>query len=91
MHKTLKLFADRNINVALIHPSPIRGKEWEYTFVIEVECHISDERMNGLWDEFCMLGISLQPLRFLGSYETKTLKRRQADGNYFYCGTSRNR
>ncbi len=71
VYKTLKLFAKKDISVLLIHPSPIRGKEWEYTFVIEVDGYISDLKIRSVWDEFCALGISLQPLRFLGPYESK--------------------
>ncbi len=75
IHKTLGLFARKGISVLLIHPSPIYGKEWEYTFMIEVEGYISDSKMRNVWNEFCALGISLQPLRFLGSYESKTSPR----------------
>lgn len=71
IHKTLGLFAERNINVLLIHPSPILGKEWEYTFVIEVEGHVLDPIIQEAWEAFCILGISLQPLRFLGSYQSR--------------------
>lgn len=68
LHKTLGVFADRGISVLLVYPSPILGKKWEYTFVLEVSGHVSELRMIEAWEDFRKLGISLLPLRFLGSY-----------------------
>jgi len=68
LEKTLALFANRGVNVCLLYPSPILGKKWEYTFVIEVEGHIEDEALMGAWEDFRLLGIALTPLHSLGSY-----------------------
>lgn len=68
LHKTLGVFADKGISVLLVYPSPILGKKWEYTFVLEVGGHVSEQRMIDAWEDFRRLGISLLPLRFLGSY-----------------------
>lgn len=68
IYKTLGVFSDNGISVLLIYPSPILGKQWEYTFLVEVSGYVTDENMNKAWNEFRNLGISLQPMRFLGSY-----------------------
>lgn len=72
LHKTLGVFADNGISVLLVYPSPILGKKWEYTFVLEVSGHVSEPRMIEAWEDFRKLGISLLPLRFLGSYPDTT-------------------
>lgn len=68
LHKTFGVFANKGISVLLIYPSPVLGKKWEYTFVLEVSGHVSETRMIEAWEDFRELGISLLPLRFLGSY-----------------------
>lgn len=72
LHKTIGVFADKGISVLLVYPNPILGKKWEYTFVIEVSGHVSEPRMIEAWENFRRLGISLLPLRFLGSYPDTT-------------------
>lgn len=72
IHKTLGVFAKQGISVLLVFPSPILGKQWEYTFLIEVSGYITDEKMDTAWNEFRALGISLQPMHFLGSYPDAT-------------------
>lgn len=74
IHKTLGVFAKQGISVLLVYPSPILGKQWEYTFLIEVSGYITDEKMDTAWNEFRALGISLQPMHFLGSYPDTTSK-----------------
>ena len=71
-HKSLGVFPKQDISVLLVYPSPILGKQWEYTFLIEVSGYITDEKMDKAWDEFRSLGISLQPMHFLGSYPDAT-------------------
>ncbi len=68
LHKTLGVFAQNNIPVLLMYPTPVLGKKWEYTFLVEVSGHVDDPAMIKAWDEFRDLGISLQPLKFIGSY-----------------------
>jgi len=72
LHKTLGVFADKGISVLIIYPSPILGKKWEYTFLIEVSGYVSEKHMIEAWEDFRRLGISLLPLRFLGSYPDTT-------------------
>lgn len=72
LHKTLGVFEKQGISVLLMFPSPILGKQWEYTFLIEVSAHITDESLDRAWNEFRSLGISLQPMHFLGSYPDST-------------------
>lgn len=72
LHKTLGVFAKQGISVLLLYPSPILGKQWEYTFLIEVSGYITDEKIDKAWNEFRALGISLQPMHFLGSYPDTT-------------------
>lgn len=72
LYKTLGVFASHEISVLLIYPSPILGKRWEYTFVLEVSGYVSEPRMLEAWEDFRKLGISLLPLRFLGSYPDVT-------------------
>ena len=72
LYKTLGVFASRGISVLLVFPSPILGKQWEYTFLIEVAGYITDEAMDKAWNEFRSLGISLKPMHFLGSYPDAT-------------------
>jgi chorismate mutase/prephenate dehydratase len=70
LHKTLGVFANQSvpIPILLVYPIPILGKTWEYTFLIEVNGHADDRNMQDAWDDFRRLGISLQPMHFLGSY-----------------------
>lgn len=75
LHKTLGVFADQGIGVLLMYPSPILGKQWEYTFMVEVSGYITDEKMNKAWNNFRALGISLQPMHFLGSYPDATSQK----------------
>lgn len=72
LHKTLGVFANKGISVLLMYPNPISGKKWEYTFVLEVSGHVSEPRMIDAWEDFRELGVSLLPMRFLGSYPDTT-------------------
>ncbi len=72
LHQTQGVFAKHGINVLLPYPIPILGKRWEYTFLFEVAGHITDEALDRAWHDFQKLGISLQPMQFLGSYVDST-------------------
>jgi chorismate mutase/prephenate dehydratase len=72
LHKTLGVFADQKVSVLLQYPIPVLGKKWEYTFLIEVGGHVSDPKIEASWKNFRELGISLQPLQFLGTYPDVT-------------------
>lgn len=66
--KAIGVFASRGINLLLIYPCPIPGKQWEYTFLLEFKGYVTDEKMEEAWLEFRKLGLSLNPPRFIGSY-----------------------
>lgn len=68
LSKTLAVFAENNVNLSLIYPIPIRAKQWEYTFMLEVEGHISDWQLENAWEMFDSQGIALRSMQFLGSY-----------------------
>ncbi|MEI8103684.1 MAG: prephenate dehydratase domain-containing protein [Candidatus Moraniibacteriota bacterium] len=70
---TLDVFASEKINILLMYPISIFGKRWEYTWMIEVGGHITDEAVSRAWDGFNALGLSLRPMQFLGSYPKGTL------------------
>lgn len=70
--KAIGVFASRGINLLLIYPCPIPGKQWEYTFLLEFKGYVTDEKMEEAWLEFRKLGLSLNPPRFIGSYPDVT-------------------
>ncbi len=72
LYKSLGIFADNGINVLLLYPIPVLGRCWEYTFLVEASGHVDDVEMDRAWDDFRKLWISLQPMRFLGSYPNST-------------------
>lgn len=74
LFKALGVFAQENINLLLMYPISIFGKQWEYSFLIEVSGHINDDPIDRAWQEFNNLGISFHPMRFLGSYPNGTRK-----------------
>ncbi len=74
LSRTMDVFAKRNISVLIVYPSPILGRQWEYTFVIEVRGHVLDSNLNEAWEEFRSLGLSLHPMHTLGSYPDVTSK-----------------
>lgn len=70
--RAIGVFASRGINLLLIYPCPIPGKQWEYTFLLEFKGYVTDEKMEEAWFEFRKLGLSLNPPRFIGSYPDVT-------------------
>ncbi|OGD71514.1 hypothetical protein A2703_03445 [Candidatus Collierbacteria bacterium RIFCSPHIGHO2_01_FULL_50_25] len=72
LQKVLGFFAEKEINLLVIFANPIPGKKWEYTFFIEFQGHITDDKMNEAWDELRVKGPLLSPPRLLGSYPSAT-------------------
>lgn len=72
LQKTFKAFADERINVYVVYPIPLFGRRWEYTFLIEVKGHISDDAMRRALDRFKQERLSVHPITFLGSYPNKS-------------------
>ncbi|OIO50015.1 MAG: hypothetical protein AUJ34_00080 [Parcubacteria group bacterium CG1_02_41_12] len=71
-HDTLECFAEHGCNLLIAYPISIPGKLWEYTFLLEYEGHINDEKMEGAWQELRNSGLCLNPPTFLGSYPSVT-------------------
>jgi prephenate dehydratase len=65
LHQTLKLFAERSINLVKLESRPIHSKPWEYLFYADVEVDISDEQYRELLNE---LREKTEFLKILGSY-----------------------
>lgn len=65
LYRTLKPFAEHAINLLRIESRPLKGRPWEYLFFIDVEGHISEERLARVLREiepYCVL------VKVLGSY-----------------------
>ena len=65
LHKMLKPFAERKINLTKIESRPLKKKAWEYVFFIDMDGHISDEPIKdaiGELEGMCSF------LKTLGSY-----------------------
>lgn len=65
LHETLKIFADRGINIVKLESRPIHGRPWEYMFYADVEADISDPACSSLLDD---LKKTTEFLKILGSY-----------------------
>lgn len=72
LHKTFGVFADAGVNVYVIYPISIFGKQWEYTFMVEVHGYISDPAIQTACKEFRNTGVSVHGMQFLGSYPNKS-------------------
>jgi chorismate mutase/prephenate dehydratase len=65
LHDSLKVFADRNINLTKIESRPTRQKPWEYNFYLDFEGHRQDKIVLEALEELertCLF------LKVLGSY-----------------------
>lgn len=66
LYHALKAFADRQLNLTLLHSRPIIGKAWHYMFYIDVEAGIADQNLKQ-----ALLNLEEQHfnVKVLGSYE----------------------
>lgn len=71
LYQTLGCFAMHGCNLLVAYPISIPGKLWEYTFLLEFEGHINDDRIDGAWQDLRRSGLCLNPI-FLGSYSSVT-------------------
>ncbi len=63
--RTLKVFADRNINLVKLESRPIAGRPWEYVFYVDLEGSLEDSNIAGAIEEVRAL---TDFLKILGSY-----------------------
>ncbi len=65
LYETLKIFAEKNINLVKLESRPIHDKPWEYLFYVDVEMDIQDEGQKELLEE---LRSKTEFFKILGSY-----------------------
>jgi prephenate dehydratase len=65
LHETLKIFAERGINIVKLESRPIHGRPWEYMFYADVEADISDPACQSMLED---LAKTTEFLKILGSY-----------------------
>ncbi len=65
LYETLKLFAEKRVNLVKLESRPIHGKPWEYLFYADIELDISDPQYRPLFEE---LQDKTEFLKILGSY-----------------------
>ncbi|MFH1392407.1 MAG: prephenate dehydratase domain-containing protein [bacterium] len=66
--KALQCFSNNNINLLIIFPNPIKGRKWEYTFLLEFAGHIFDKGMEKAYEELNKSGLCPGGPLVLGSY-----------------------
>ena len=67
LFSALSPFALYKVNMTKIESRPLRGKEWEYVFFIDMEGHYEEERVARTLEEVQKHTVSL---KILGSYPT---------------------
>jgi 3-deoxy-7-phosphoheptulonate synthase len=65
LYETLKVFAEKGINLVKLESRPIHGKPWEYMFYVDIEADIESASFKPVLDE---LENKTDYLRILGSY-----------------------
>lgn len=65
LYETLRIFAERKINLVKLESRPIHGKPWEYLFYADIEADIRDPKYRTLLEE---LESKTEFLKILGSY-----------------------
>ncbi len=65
LYETLKIFAEKGINLVKLESRPIHGKPWEYMFYVDLEADLSDESFQPV---LAALKENTDYLRILGSY-----------------------
>lgn len=65
LHRVLKSFADRNINLLKIEPRPIKGQSWQYRYYIDLQASTEDSDVVKMLSE---LRECTDELRILGCY-----------------------
>jgi prephenate dehydratase len=65
LYETLKIFAERRMNLVKLESRPIHGKPWEYLFYADIEADVQDPQYRPLLEE---LKKKTEFLKILGSY-----------------------
>jgi len=65
LYETLKIFAEKGINLVKLESRPIHGKPWEYMFYVDLEADVLDESFQPV---LAALKENTDYLRILGSY-----------------------
>jgi len=65
LYETLKIFAERRINLVKLESRPIHGRPWEYLFYADIEADIHDAEYHSLLED---LQKKTEFLKILGSY-----------------------
>ena len=65
LFETLKIFAEKGINLVKLESRPIHGKPWEYMFYVDIEADIESPSFKPVID---VLEKNTDYLRILGSY-----------------------
>jgi prephenate dehydratase len=65
LYETLKIFADRKINMVKLESRPIHTKPWEYLFYMDLEVDLTSEENRDILE---LLAERTEFLKFLGSY-----------------------
>ncbi len=65
LYETLKIFAEKGINLVKLESRPIHDKPWEYLFYVDVEIDVQDEPQKELLAE---LKSKTEFFKILGSY-----------------------
>ena len=65
LYETLRIFAEKGINLVKLESRPIHGKPWEYMFYVDLEADIESPSFKPVLDE---LEKRTDYLRILGSY-----------------------
>jgi chorismate mutase/prephenate dehydratase len=65
LHDLLGPFAKHRVNLAAVQSRPMKGKPWEYVFIVDMEGHIDDPAVRAALDEAAQVAASH---KVLGSF-----------------------
>ncbi len=65
LYETLKIFADKQINLVKLESRPVHSQPWEYLFYVDVEIDIMDEKYRDVLEQ---LEEKTEFFKILGSY-----------------------
>lgn len=65
LYKCIGVFAERGVNLSKLESRPRKGRTWEYVFYVDIDGHVSDERVSGALTELVKLASFV---KVFGSY-----------------------